>query len=166
MFTTIGVSALTARQRLVVAQNLIGSVTEDDDPREHIRSTGRESILKRFTLLGSLDVARILAPESEATRSVAQKRRTAGELLGLPVGSRPNYHYPDFQFDAATHQIGSLVKNANKRLDAKGDPYGAASWWLTASDLLDGHSPLEDLESGQLTEVAVDNLLDAARRGM
>lgn len=168
IITRIGVWTLSSRQRLVVAQNLIGSVAEEgeEDSRERVRSTGRESILERFALLSPLDVSRILAPTSKPTRSVAQKRRAVGELIGLPVGARPDYHYPDFQLDAATHQIKPLVKYANKRLDAKADPYGAASWWLTASDLLDGHSPLEELENGQLTEIAVDNLLDAARRGM
>lgn len=39
-----------------------------------------------------------------------------------------------------------------------------ASWWLTKSDLLDGGSPLADLESGDLTEIAVDNLTQV--RGM
>nr|WP_280764252.1 hypothetical protein [Prescottella agglutinans] len=166
-FTELGVTTLTEQQRLQLAQDLIGSVTgHDDSPRERVRAQGRESILGSFEVLDSMDVSDILAPTSAPTRSVAQKRRKAGELIGLPVGTRPDYRYPAFQFDRAQHRIHPLVKHANRRLDVHNDPYGAASWWLTPTDILDGRSPLEDLEAGDLTEIAIDNILDTARRGM
>ncbi|MBY6382345.1 hypothetical protein HG717_00130 [Rhodococcus erythropolis] len=95
---------------------------------------------------------------------MAQKRRQVGELLGLPVGSRPDYRYPEFQLDRDQHKVKDVVVYANKKIRALDDPYGAASWWLTKSDLLDGRSPLADLESGDLTEIAVDNLTQV--RGM
>ncbi|GAA3131074.1 hypothetical protein GCM10020255_004850 [Rhodococcus baikonurensis] len=126
----------------------------------------RESILDALDVVDSKGVARILAPTSEAPRSVAQKRRKAGELIGLPIGARPNYRYLVFQFDTERHKIHDVVRHANLRLHVENDPYGAASWWMTTTELLDGNSPLEDLEAGQLTEIAVDNVLDYARRGM
>lgn len=46
------------------------------------------------------------------------------------------------------------------------DPYDAASWWLTGTEIRDGRSPLEDLEAGELTEIAGDSVLDTVRRGM
>lgn len=58
------------------------------------------------------------------------------------------------------------MKYANRQLAVAADPYGAASWWLTGTEILDGRSPLEDLEAGELTEIAIDNVLDVARRGM
>ncbi|RDI17265.1 hypothetical protein DEU38_123101 [Rhodococcus sp. AG1013] len=124
-------------------------------------------ILDSLVVVDSTEVARILAPTAAAsTLSVAQKRRLAGELIGLPVGARPNYLYPLFQFDTGPHKIHDVVRHANRRLFVNEDPYGAASWWLTPTDMLDGNSPLEDLEAGQLTEIAVDNVIDHARQGM
>ncbi|SDC56503.1 hypothetical protein [Rhodococcus tukisamuensis] len=166
-FTELGVTALTAQQRLQLAQDLIGTVTGGDDhAQERARAEGRDSILDSFQLIDSLAVAAILAPTSAPTRSVAQKRRKAGDLIGLPIGTRPDYRYPAFQLDTQQHRIHPLVRHANQRLDVENDPYGAASWWLTPTDILDGRSPLEDLEAGDLTEIAIDNILDTARRGM
>jgi hypothetical protein len=180
----LSAASLTGTQRLALAQLLIASVsvsdevsttppetsTDDEDPsRSTALANARRSILDSLDsldVLDSKDVARILAPTSEATRSVAQKRRKAGELIGLPIGTRPNYKYPAFQFDEERHKIHDVVRHANLRLHVERDPYGAASWWLTSTDLLDGNSPLEDLEAGQLTEIAVDNVLDYSRRGM
>lgn len=177
----LSAASLTGTQRLALAQLLIASVsvsdevsttppetsTDDEDPsRSTALANARRSILDSLDVLDSKDVARILAPTSEATRSVAQKRRKAGELIGLPIGTRPNYKYPAFQLDEERHKIHDVVRHANLRLHVERDPYGAASWWLTSTDLLDGNSPLEDLEAGQLTEIAVDNVLDYSRRGM
>lgn len=58
------------------------------------------------------------------------------------------------------------MKYANRRLAVAQGLYGAASWWPTGTDILDGRSPLEDLEAGELTEIAGDNVPDTARRGM
>lgn len=166
-FTELGMTTLTEQQRLQLAQDLIGTVTgHNDSPRERTRAEGRESLLESFELLDSMDVSDVLAPTSAPTRSVAQKRRKAGDLIGLPIGTRPDYRYPAFQLDRAQHRIHPLVKHANNRLDVENDPYGAASWWLTTTEILDGRSPLEDLEAGDLTEIAIDNVLDTARRGM
>ncbi|GAB2643602.1 hypothetical protein ABI214_12605 [Prescottella soli] len=126
----------------------------------------RRLILDSFVVVDSTELARILAPTAASISSVAQKRRAAGDLIGLPVDTRPNYLYPVFQFDTCRHKIHDVVRHANRRLYVDTDPYGAASWWLTAADMLDGNSPLEDLEAGQLTEIAVDNVIDHARQGM
>ncbi|ABH00150.1 conserved hypothetical protein (plasmid) [Rhodococcus jostii RHA1] len=162
--TQFSAAALSQTERLQLAQSLIATVTDTHDTGP--RATARRSVLDALEVIDSKEVATILAPTSEPIRSVAQKRRKAGELIGLPIGSRPDYRYPLFQFDRARHQIHDLVKYANRRLAVADDPYGAASWWLTATELLDGRSPLEDLEAGELTEIAIDNVLDVARRGM
>ncbi|WP_182346257.1 hypothetical protein [Tomitella gaofuii] len=167
VFVNLGVATLSERQRLELARDLIGTVTSHNaDQREEVREEGRESIFRAFDVLDSKAVSCILAPTSAPARSVAQKRRKAGELIGLPVGKRPDFRYPDFQFDRARHQVRSLVVHANRSLDVANDPYGAASWWLTPTAVLDDRSPLEDLEAGNLTRVAIDNVLDNARRGM
>ncbi|MBV6762761.1 hypothetical protein [Rhodococcus opacus] len=160
--TQFSAAALSQTERLQLAQSLIATVTDDASPR----ATARRSVLDALEVIDSREVATILAPTSEPIRSVAQKRRKAGELIGLPIGARPDYRYPLFQFDRARHQIYDLVRYANRRLAVADDPYGAASWWLTGTEILDGRSPLEDLEAGELTEIAIDNVLDVARRGM
>ncbi|MGW4337525.1 hypothetical protein ACWEK5_32650 [Rhodococcus koreensis] len=164
--TQFSAAALSQTERLQLAQSLIATVTDIDADDTGPRATARMSVLDALEVIDSKEVAAILAPTSEPIRSVAQKRRKAGELIGLPIGARPDYRYPLFQFDRARHQIHDLVKYANRRLAAAEDPYGAASWWLTATEILDGRSPLEDLEAGELTEIAIDNVLDVARRGM
>ncbi|MFV9452448.1 hypothetical protein ACNJ7E_03110 [Rhodococcus sp. NM-2] len=170
--TQFSAAALSQTERLQLAQSLIATVTDADaDANANAdgsgpRATARRSVLDALEVIDSKEVATILAPTSEPIRSVAQKRRKAGELIGLPIGTRPDYRYPLFQFDRARHQIYDLVKYANRRLAVAEDPYGAASWWLTATEILDGRSPLEDLEAGELTEIAIDNVLDVARRGM
>ncbi|SEB61483.1 hypothetical protein [Rhodococcus koreensis] len=162
--TQFSAAALSQTERLQLAQSLIASVTDTHDTGP--RASARRSVLDAVEVIDSKEVATILAPTSEPIRSVAQKRRKAGELIGLPIGTRPDYRYPLFQFDRARHQIYDQVKYANRRLAVAQDPYGAASWWLTATEILDGRSPLEDLEAGELTEIAIDNVLDVARRGM
>lgn len=90
----------------------------------------------------------------------------AGDLIGLPIGARPNYLYQAFQFDTQWHKIHDAVRHANGRLYVGRDAYGAASWWLTPVEVLDGNSQLEDLEAGDLTVNAVDNVIDHAWQGM
>lgn len=181
----LAAETLSAPERLQLAQFLLATVTADveDAPgtadttagvsaprsastRQADLDAAKKSILDSLEVIDSKEVARILAPTGTAVRSVAQKRRAAGDLIGLPVGTRPNYLYPVFQFDTQRHKIHDVVRHANRRLYVNKDPYGAASWWLTAADMLDGNSPLEDLEAGQLTEIAVDNVIDDARQGM
>ncbi|WP_179377538.1 hypothetical protein [Rhodococcus sp. ACS1] len=43
---------------------------------------------------------------------------------------------------------------------------GVTSWWRTPSDILDGRTPLQELEDGDLTEVAVDNSDQRGQTGM
>jgi len=169
---------LSAHQRLQLAQFLIATVELDNEGTPDVvdssaaskqradLDTAKKSVLDSLEVIDSKEVARILAPTSAAPRSVAQKRRAAGDLIGLPVGARPNYLYPIFQFDVQRHKIHDIVRYANRCLYVNKDPYGAASWWLTPVDLLDGKSPLEDLEAGDLTEIAIDNVINHARQGM
>ncbi|RZI91362.1 MAG: hypothetical protein EOO67_10355, partial [Microbacterium sp.] len=140
--TLFSAAALSQTERLQLAQSLIATVTDTHDTGP--RASARRSVLDALEVIDSKEVATILAPTSEPIRSVAQKRRKAGELIGLPIGARPDYRYPLFQFDRNRHQIYDLVKYANRRLAVAEDPYGAASWWLTATEILDGRSPLED----------------------
>ncbi|MDS1116341.1 hypothetical protein RD149_21590 [Gordonia westfalica] len=76
------------------------------------------------------------------------------------------YLYPAFQLDCHEHRIHPIAAYANCALHAADDPYGVASWWLTATELLDGNSPFNELISGALTDIAVDNILADQQSGM
>lgn len=112
----------------------------------------------------SKEVARILAPTSEANRRIAQKRRAVGDPIGLPIRARPNYLCAASQFDTQRHEIHDVVSPANRCLYVDRDSYGAASWWLTAVEVLDGNSLLADLEAGDFSVFAVGNVIDHARQ--
>jgi len=86
-----------------------------------------KSVLDSLAMIDSKKVAQMLAPTGTAGRSVAHKHRTAGDLIGLPVGTRPNYLFPIFQSDTNRHKIHK-VRHANRCLCANKDPYGATSW--------------------------------------
>lgn len=72
-----------------------------------------------------------------------EKVRTYRErswLLGLPAGR--GYVYPAFQFDAERRDVFPEVRAVNERLDAAGDPWGVASWWISRHARLDAR-PVE-----------------------
>ncbi|WP_158307403.1 hypothetical protein [Hoyosella subflava] len=58
------------------------------------------------------------------------------------------------------------MAHANQLIGAASDPWGAASWWLTPAEPLDGATPLTLLESGRLTEQQVDAAVLWAQRAM
>lgn len=126
----------------------------------------RQSLLDKVATLKAGEVGRVLAPRAGESRTLVKKLRDEGVLLGLPLGRRPDYHYPAFQFDTVHHRVWPIVAYANSRLGAAEDPWGVTSWWRTPSDILDGRTPLQELEDGDLTEIAVDNMISMAERGM
>lgn len=126
----------------------------------------RRSLLGKVDTLKAGEAGRVLAPRAGESRTLVKKLRDEGVLLGLPLGRRPDYHYPAFQFDTVHHRVWPIVAYANSRLGAAEDPWGVMSWWRTPSDILDDQTPLQELEDGDLTEVAVDNMISAAERGM
>ena len=50
-------------------------------------------------------------------------------LLGLASGR--GYLYPAFQFDSGRRDVFADVRAVNERLEAAGDPWGVASWWIS-----------------------------------
>ena len=46
------------------------------------------------------------------------------------------YHYLAFQFDPERHDVFPEVREVNERLEAASDPWGVASWWISAHDRL------------------------------
>ena len=88
---------------------------------EAIESIWREPMLKPG------DAA--LALGARATnREKVRRLRERSALLGLPSGS--GFLYPAFQFDTARRRLFPEVIEVNEVIDAAGDPWGVASWWM------------------------------------
>lgn len=88
---------------------------------EAIESIWREPMLKPG------DAA--LALGARATnREKVRRLRERSALLGLPSGS--GFLYPAFQFDTARRRLFPEVIEVNELIDAAGDPWGVASWWM------------------------------------
>ncbi len=85
-------------------------------------------------------VGALLGSQSESNRrQYANTQRLRGELLGIP---RKNaFLYPEFQFDTKRNCVYETVREINKQLDAKDDPWGVASWWTTPSERLENRAP-------------------------
>jgi hypothetical protein len=110
--------------------------------------------------------------EPEAVRRDAEARLLAApavSAVGLrALGGDPDQAHlisldgpdgpqlPAFQFDAAG-QAMPIVLDVNALLDADGDPWGVAGWWLGRNAWL-GQAPAESLG-----RIADDLLLGAAR---
>ena len=84
-------------------------------------------------MLESRDAAVALGPRSE-NRERVRRYRERSWLLGLPSGR--GYLYPAFQFDSARRDVAPEVRTVNEQLDAAGDPWGVASWWISRNDRL------------------------------
>ena len=69
-----------------------------------------------------------------ANRERVRQLRLRSELLGLRHGR--GYLYPAFQFDLERRCVDPAVSAVNGLLDARGDPWGVASWWFSINDRL------------------------------
>ena len=80
------------------------------------------------------DAAPALGAKRE-NRERVRRYRERSWLLGLPSGR--SYRYPAFQFDADRRDVAPEVRTVNEQLDAAGDPWGVASWWVSRNDRLE-----------------------------
>ena len=71
----------------------------------------------------------------ETNREKVRQHRERSWLLGLPFGR--GYLYPAFQFDPERRDVYVEVRAVNERLEAAGDPWGVASWWISRHARLD-----------------------------
>ena len=84
-------------------------------------------------MIESRDAAVALGARRE-NRERVRRCRERSWLLGLPSGR--GYLYPAFQFDSARRDVAPEVRTVNEQLDAAGDPWGVASWWISRNDRL------------------------------
>ena len=92
-------------------------------------------------MLTSAAVAQALGMRGTNQREAAGRLRRTGALLGLPDAGSHGYLYPAFQVDPVAQRVHPVVTAVNRVLDAAGDPWGVASWWVSPTPRLDGSSP-------------------------
>ena len=88
---------------------------------EAVESIWREPMLKPG------DAAVALGARA-TNREKVRRLRERSALLGLPSGN--GFLYPAFQFDAVRRRLFPEVIEINELIDAAGDPWGVASWWM------------------------------------
>ena len=86
------------------------------------------------------EVETILVHDASHQVPTVRESRVSGHVIGLPDRASSDL-YPAFRLDRHQHRVNPVVAYANCALHATVDPYGIASWWLTATELLDGNSP-------------------------
>ena len=101
-------------------------------------------------MLGPRDAALALGAKRENHERVRCYRERSW-LLGLPSGR--GYRYPAFQFDADRRDVAPEVRTVNEQLDAAGDPWGVAFWWVSRNDRL-GAQPRELVGTARAGELA------------
>ncbi|MET3807857.1 hypothetical protein ABIB25_004884 [Nakamurella sp. UYEF19] len=110
--------------------------------RVAIEAGVRRTVLSEGTF-NAVEVGDLLASAGKNTRDKASRLRKKGDLLGLDVDGR--VLYPVFQFDPTRAALREGVSTANQALNAAGDPWGVASWWLSPHGRLRGGRRPADL---------------------
>lgn len=112
----------------------------------------REARLKIQGLTGSKDANR---------RNKASRLRRKADIVGLDVGGRTLY--PAFQFDRRSGSVRPRVAQINHLLDAAGDPWGVASWWVEPLAWLpEGVSPAQAVLAGEYGDVLLRSAQELA----
>lgn len=144
------VSALAGSPRLV--HDAIGEAFTD----LALRTQARRAVLD-VEMLTSSAVAQGLGLRGSNQREAASRLRRSSDLLGVPDNGSRGYLYPAFQVDPVSQRVRPVVVAVNRALDAAGDPWGAASWWVSPTPRLDGAAPMSlvggDIETDLLVLV-------------
>ena len=148
------VSATTASTDLGVLVRVLASGELVDDLRsfEPLAPAFIRGIEARNQLLnenGGTLTAEGAAGVLGISRQAVEKRRSAGNLLGLTTG-RHGYRYPAWQFTRSGVLPG--LEDILRAL-APYDPWMQAAFFLGSNPRLKGKSPLEMLKAGQLSVV-------------
>lgn len=143
-----GEPSIMEESELLALQEKIGFLGGATKLVEHARLEG-EAKRRIFDeeLLTSSQASKLLGTNSNLNkRQYANKMRASCELLGVPY-KKNRYLYPAFQLDVKKALLRPIVQKVNKLLDALGDPWGVASWWITQSERLEGRAPKDLLGS-------------------
>ena len=102
--------------------------------RVEIERAVRHSVLAEGTY-SAAEVGDLLGSAGKNRRDKASRLRQSGYLLGVEVAG--SVLYPAFQFDASRASLRPGVAPTNQALNAKGDSWAVASWWLSPHARLD-----------------------------
>jgi len=105
-------------------------------------------------LLTGPAVSRLLGSRSKNPRQLANRRRVASRLLGVP--HRNQYLYPSFQIDSQRARVYEAAEKVNMLLCAADDPWGVASWWLAPNGRLGGVAPADLLGDEEREQEVVE----------
>lgn len=150
--------------RLVLDQDLLTERLAGEPARLHsevstayrdleIRVAARRAVLA-VDLLDSRAVAELVGAAGTNRRDAASELRRRGTVVGVPVSGR-RYAYPAFQFDPVEQGVIGEVAAVNVHLGAAEDPWGVASWWVSAHPRLDGLAPRELLGTDRAADLLV-----------
>lgn len=132
------------------ARNAIAHMDTERLQQLFIRSAAHRAVLDE-PLLESSAVAEALGRTGTNGREAASKLRLAGRLVGVRQQNR--FLYPAFQFDLEHNQVHQVAADVNRVLDALHDPWGVASWWITANPRIEGRAPKDLLGTTQERDV-------------
>lgn len=104
-----------------------------------IKAEARRRILA-IDMLDSGAVGDALGAKGQNRREAASDLRRRGRIVGIPVNAG-RFVFPAFQFDPVDQGVIAEVAAVNQVLDALADPWGVASWWISAHPRLDGAAP-------------------------
>lgn len=112
------------------------TLTPDDVLRiARVQGEGQAAVLRRDVVDAAV-FARSLGSKAGNPREFARAVRVRGDVVAIP---RPGgYLYPAFQIDVVHRALRPIVREINRQLGAKDDPWGVASWWFTYDSRLGG----------------------------
>ena len=152
---TVVASEQMGEQLAGVPQRLLRA--EDVLQEARLRGESMRSVLEQ-ELVNAEEAGRLLGSDAPTNRrQYANKQREAGVLLAVPFKNK--YLYPVFQFDLMRSTVHAAVRRVNKLLDARSDPWGVASWWITPREGLNGRRPADLV--GTADEHQIEALADA-----
>ena len=137
---------------------LIPQTVAPKDKKKKSNVCSDENIRNLFPdikFLSGQDVCRIL----NISRQAVHKRRVNGELLGVRLGGKKEFYYPDFQFADSPEKsdLGLIIgiKEVLKNLQDKGlHPWTIFSFLANPCDRFKNMaSPVEMLKKGHLKKV-------------
>lgn len=118
-----------------------------------IESAARGAVLA-VDMLTAADVATVVGSKGKNRRSAASRLRADSAIVGVEQGGR--VLYPAFQFDHRAGRLRPVVATINRLLDAKGDPWGVASWWISPLGWLsEGVTPAAAALTGEQDDLHV-----------
>src|SRR5699024_4028797 len=96
--------------------------------RARIETTARQALFDH-PHFEAADIADVLGSRDKNRRSMANKLRERGDIVGYQVAGR--HLYPALQFDSTDDRLRPMIAAANPALDAKDDQWAASSRWLS-----------------------------------